>query len=295
MPVELGDDEKAIYERLVRSFNQCTGPFGSLNSTFQLLLRLRQVCDHGRDLLPTKISVWLDQSSFDSNDSVLYTSYCDNCGDPIGDGQDPNHVSLSQICDRCQEPTAYSCSVNKEHSLSRMAYRPSSKVKALLRALSQDRESHQSTSGSPVLKSIVFSEWLTMLNLVAKALDIDGYSFERYDGHMSPTQREKALANFRNDPKCHVLLATLKSAGVGIDLSVASRVHLLEPGWNPMLEQQALDRVHRLGQTREVITKANVEAAARLALIRRQYSRQPKAVYLRHTEGSENENCLEGL
>lgn len=54
-----------------------------------------------------------------------------------------------------------------------------------------------------------------MLNLVAKALDIEGYSFERYDGRMSSTQRDKALAKFRDDRKCHILLATLKSAGVG--------------------------------------------------------------------------------
>lgn len=155
MPVELDEDEKVIYERLVRSFIRCTGPLGSPNSTFQLLLRLRQVCDHGRDLLPAKILVWLDQSSFDSSDFVLYTSYCDNCGEPVGDGQDPNHVSLSQLCERCQETPVRSGSVNKEHPLSRTTYRPSSKVKALLRILGQDKERQQSTSEGPVLKRSV--------------------------------------------------------------------------------------------------------------------------------------------
>ncbi|KAF4958479.1 hypothetical protein FGADI_2402 [Fusarium gaditjirri] len=251
MPIELDGDEKSIYDRLVRSFVRCTGPFGSPNSTFQLLLRLRQVCDHGRDLLPSKILVWLDQGSSNPSDPVLYTSYCDGCGKPIGDGQGLSHPGLSQICKKCQEPPIFSGSVSKEDSFNRTTYRASSKVKVLLQTLGQDKEQDQST----LVGSIIFSEWLSMLNLVAKALAINGYSFERYDGRMSPAQRDKALSKFRDDPQCHVLLATLKSAGVGIDLSVASRVHLLEPGWNPMLEQQALDRVHRLGQARQVIVR----------------------------------------
>jgi len=59
---------------------------------------------------------------------------------------------------------------------------------------------------------------------------------------------------FREDISCNVLLASLGSAAVGLDLTAACQVHLIEPSWNPMLERQALDRVHRLGQENPVHT-----------------------------------------
>jgi len=92
-----------------------------------------------------------------------------------------------------------------------------------------------------------------MLDLVETALRTVGLQFQRIDGSKSLQCRKQALHQFRTDPSCTILLATLGSAGVGLDLTAASQVHLLEPGWNPMLERQALDRVHRIGQTRNVL------------------------------------------
>ncbi|KAI4205531.1 MAG: hypothetical protein LQ350_000310 [Teloschistes chrysophthalmus] len=73
------------------------------------------------------------------------------------------------------------------------------------------------------------------------------------DGTMSSTSRAKTLRTFRNDNDIRVLLATISCGGVGLDLTAASRAFIIEPQWNPMSESQALDRVHRLGQTKEVI------------------------------------------
>lgn len=74
------------------------------------------------------------------------------------------------------------------------------------------------------------------------------------DGTLSATKRENVLRAFRIDPGIKVLLATIACGGVGLDLTAASRAYIIEPQWNPMSESQALDRVHRLGQTNEVIT-----------------------------------------
>ncbi|KAF4304701.1 hypothetical protein GTA08_BOTSDO08382 [Botryosphaeria dothidea] len=92
-----------------------------------------------------------------------------------------------------------------------------------------------------------------MLDQIGKALHANGFRFERIDGSKPDTQRRAALKNFRNKPDCCVLLASIGSAGVGLDHTVASRVHLMEPQWSPMAEEQALDRVLRMGQTRDVV------------------------------------------
>ncbi|KAI8718206.1 hypothetical protein NCS52_00598800 [Fusarium sp. LHS14.1] len=102
-------------------------------------------------------------------------------------------------------------------------------------------------------ESVVFSHWAKMLDLVQIALRQSGYSYERIDGQKSLRQRHGAISKFNNNPACTVLLATIGSAGEGIDLTSANYVHLMEPHWNPMAEEQAMARVHRIGQLRPVI------------------------------------------
>ncbi|KAH6962305.1 SNF2 family N-terminal domain-containing protein [Ilyonectria sp. MPI-CAGE-AT-0026] len=278
-PVELNTEEREIYDLLKRSCIRAMGPFGSTRSTFQLITRLRQVCNHGRDLLPEEIRQWLKKNTLGNEDAILRAGYCENCEGTMDDDEDATHRWLPcfhQVCAACQKIRSNAdeqheafcpiCSVSQSSSRSRLGkiqeppspnactYRASSKVTALLQNLARDRDAHICNPGDTPVKSIIFSEWIGMLDLVVQALRIDNISFQRIDGRKSLAQRNRALNTFRNDPSCNVLLATLGSAGVGIDLSVASRVHLIEPGWNPKLEEQALDRVHRLGQTREVVT-----------------------------------------
>lgn len=71
---------------------------------------------------------------------------------------------------------------------------------------------------------------------------------------MSAASRARVLRAFRSDPGIKVLLATISCGGIGLDLTVASRAYIMEPQWNPMSESQALDRIHRLGQLKEVQT-----------------------------------------
>ncbi|KAF5574949.1 helicase-like transcription factor [Fusarium subglutinans] len=116
--------------------------------------------------------------------------------------------------------------------------------------------SNKNMQRSLMMISVVFSYWTKMLDLVQHALLQAGFLCERIDGQYSIKQRENALTKFAIDPCCTVMLATFGSGGEGIDLTSANCVHLLEPHWNPMAEEQAIARVHRIGQQRQVtVTK----------------------------------------
>ena len=113
----------------------------------------------------------------------------------------------------------------------------------------------------PPLKSVVFSQWTAMLDLVEAALKREPkfapgsgrYGYTRLDGGMSADERMKALKRFRDDKSMRVFLMSLKTGGVGLNLTAARRVYLLDPWFNPATEEQAMDRVHRLGQEQPVI------------------------------------------
>ncbi|KAM7189881.1 SNF2 family N-terminal domain containing protein [Rhypophila sp. PSN 637] len=81
-----------------------------------------------------------------------------------------------------------------------------------------------------------------------------GFVAVRIDGRKSLKDRKNALSRFKSDPTCTVMLVSIGSAGEGVDFTSATCVHLLEPHWNPMVEAQAVDRVHRIGQHRPVTT-----------------------------------------
>ncbi|KAH7171251.1 DNA repair and recombination protein RAD5C [Dactylonectria macrodidyma] len=103
-------------------------------------------------------------------------------------------------------------------------------------------------------KCIIFSAWKRTLNLVECLFTENGITYCRVDGSISSIgRRKKILFDFQERADMRVLLMTLGTGAVGLnDLSVASRVHLLEPQWNPSVERQAIGRVIRLGQEREV-------------------------------------------
>ncbi|KAH8892451.1 hypothetical protein GQ53DRAFT_861762 [Thozetella sp. PMI_491] len=102
-------------------------------------------------------------------------------------------------------------------------------------------------------KSIVFSFWKKTLDIVQDMLVNQGVSFCRVDGSLSPSKRRTVLKRFQENPSISVLLMTLGTGAVGLNnLSVANRVHLLEPQWNPSVETQAIGRVLRLGQGKQV-------------------------------------------
>jgi SNF2 family DNA or RNA helicase len=100
------------------------------------------------------------------------------------------------------------------------------------------------------LEIVVFSQYLGMLDLMAAHCERLGVGFASLRG--STVDREAPVARFRDDPNCRVFLASLKAGGVGIDLTRASVVLHYDRWWNRAREDQATDRVHRIGQQRGV-------------------------------------------
>ncbi|KAF4311501.1 SNF2-related protein [Botryosphaeria dothidea] len=103
-------------------------------------------------------------------------------------------------------------------------------------------------------KSVVFSFWTKSLDMVERALQMVEIESVRFDGRVSARDREEALRRLRDDPQARVLLITTSCGAVGLDLTAASRAYLLEPQWNPTTEDQALARIHRMGQKNPVTT-----------------------------------------
>ncbi|KPM37325.1 hypothetical protein AK830_g9236 [Neonectria ditissima] len=104
------------------------------------------------------------------------------------------------------------------------------------------------------VKSIVFSTWRTTLDVLEVGLNEASITTLRFDGKVPQKDRKNVIDRFRKDPSVRVLLLTLSCGAVGLTLTAASYAFLMEPHWNPTIEDQALARIHRLGQKREVTT-----------------------------------------
>lgn len=101
-------------------------------------------------------------------------------------------------------------------------------------------------------KTLVFSQFLGMLGLIRDRLTEQGIVFEYFDGSTAPQERERAIQNFQHNDQCRVFLISLKAGGVGLNLTAADYVYIVDPWWNPAVEQQAIDRTHRIGQTKNI-------------------------------------------
>jgi superfamily II DNA or RNA helicase len=119
----------------------------------------------------------------------------------------------------------------------------SSKVDRLLEALSE--------AAADGHKALVFSQWTRLLDLIEPHLDAAGIRYTRLDG--STTDRGKIVNQFQADGGPEVMLVSLKAGGTGLNLTAADHVFLVDPWWNPAVEEQAADRAHRIGQERPVM------------------------------------------
>ncbi len=118
-------------------------------------------------------------------------------------------------------------------------------------------------------KSVVFFNYIAGLELVGAELDKLGINFETMTGSTSTAARKKIVTRFQNDPGCMVLLMTLKVGGVGLNLTAADTVYIFEPWWNRAAEEQAINRLHRIGQkatvtSYSIITIGTIEEKIRL-------------------------------
>jgi superfamily II DNA or RNA helicase len=101
-------------------------------------------------------------------------------------------------------------------------------------------------------KALIFSQFTSLLSIVCGRLTEAGIRYEYLDGRTR--DRQKRVERFQGDPECPVFVISLKAGGVGLNLTAADYVFLLDPWWNPAVEAQAVDRAHRIGQQRQVFT-----------------------------------------
>ncbi|CAK7909147.1 DNA repair protein Rad16p [[Candida] anglica] len=133
-------------------------------------------------------------------------------------------------------------------------WRSSTKIEALVEELYKLR------SDRHTIKSIVFSQFTSMLDLVEWRLKRAGFSTVKLQGSMSPQQRDNSIRYFMENTHVEVFLVSLKAGGVALNLCEASQVFLMDPWWNPSVEWQSMDRVHRIGQKRPIrITRFCIE------------------------------------
>jgi|SRR5579871_65438 len=119
---------------------------------------------------------------------------------------------------------------------------PSAKLELLMEQLSELREEgHQ---------ALVFSQFTSLLAIVRQRLETAGVKYEYLDG--ATRNRQERVDAFQNNKDCTVFLISLKAGGLGLNLTAAEYVFLLDPWWNPAVEAQAVDRAHRIGQERLV-------------------------------------------
>lgn len=112
--------------------------------------------------------------------------------------------------------------------------------------------SREITENTGKHKVLIFSQFLGMLGLIRQELEKQKIPFVYFDGSTSATDREKAIQAFQNDEDCRVFLISLKAGGIGLNLTAADYVYIVDPWWNPAVEQQAIDRTHRIGQTKNI-------------------------------------------
>ncbi|XP_074276766.1 putative SWI/SNF-related matrix-associated actin-dependent regulator of chromatin subfamily A member 3-like 1 [Silene latifolia] len=281
--VELMQEERELYDRMEEEAKQVVKNYINIGNVtrnyttvLSIILRLRQIstdvalCPHDiKSLLPAdnvqdvsnnpelleKMMLLLqDSEDFDCpicisppTDAVITCCahiYCRSCIIKTLKRTKPS-------CPMCRHPISESdlyTAPPSENSTTGTSSKLSSKVSVLLKLLSESKDK------SGVAKSVVFSQFRKMLLLLEEPLKAAGFKTLRLDGTMSAKKRAQVIETFHTSESSSptVLLASLKASGTGINLTAASVVYLLEPWWNPATEEQAMDRVHRIGQKKDV-------------------------------------------
>ncbi|KIW09188.1 uncharacterized protein PV09_00118 [Verruconis gallopava] len=273
------DFSSSIMTNSTRKFDTYVAQGVMLNNyanIFGLIMQMRQVANHP-DLITRK--------SAEGGQNVLVCSICDEpaeeaiksrcqgnkchfCRACVKSYIQTCEASGSEAdCPRCHVPLSVDWEqpeiiqdedeVKKSSIINRINmenWTSSTKIEMLVYDLYKLR------SRKRTLKSIVFSQFTSMLQLIDWRLRRAGFNTVMLDGSMTPVQRQRSIDYFMNNPDVEVFLVSLKAGGVALNLTEASRVFIVDPWWNPAAEWQSADRCHRIGQTRPcVITRLVIE------------------------------------
>ncbi|AAS51574.2 ADL345Cp [Eremothecium gossypii ATCC 10895] len=269
---------RSLYSDSKRQYNTYVESGVVLNNyanIFTLLTRMRQLADHpdlvlkrlpGNEIVGVIVCQLCVDEAEDAIESKCRHKFCRLCireyiDSFVGRSADLTcpvcHIALS--IDLAQPALEIDEEMFKKQSIvNRLGlqgnWRSSTKIEALLEELYNLR------SSTRTIKSIVFSQFTSMLDLVEWRLKRAGFQTAKLQGSMTPTQRAETINYFMDNVHCEVFLVSLKAGGVALNLCEASQVFILDPWWNPSVEWQSGDRVHRIGQHRPVkITRFCIE------------------------------------
>ncbi|KAK0727235.1 SNF2 family N-terminal domain-containing protein [Lasiosphaeria miniovina] len=236
---------------------------------FGLIMQMRQVADHpdlilkknsegGQNVLVCNIC---DEPAEDAIRSRCKHDFCRACAKSyLNSSPNPNcpqcHIPLSMDLEQ-PEIEQDEALVKKSSIINRIKmenWTSSSKIELLVHEL------HRLRSDNTSHKSIIFSQFTTMLQLIEWRLRRAGITTVMLDGSMTPAQRQASIEHFMRNVDVECFLVSLKAGGVALNLTEASRVFIVDPWWNPAAEWQSADRCHRIGQTRPCsITRLCIE------------------------------------
>mmetsp|Transcript_6298 Transcript_6298/g.9662 ORF Transcript_6298/g.9662 Transcript_6298/m.9662 type:complete len:1065 (-) Transcript_6298:90-3284(-) len=166
--------------------------------------------------------------------------FCPSCDKRIDKGDIITEKNIVELKDKRTEMDKKQLEAIKSSN-----YR-STKVRTLIQALQKIGQVDRS------FKAVIFSQFTSMLDIVHSALTKEGYKCSRIDGRMSSQNRKRNIQDFAQNPSCKIFLISLKAGGMGLNLTAANTVFLLDPWWNPAAEDQAVARIHRCGQNKPV-------------------------------------------
>ncbi|KAI8963341.1 SNF2 family N-terminal domain-containing protein [Daldinia sp. FL1419] len=288
--IKFRDDEKKRYDALLsettevleayhrrrRGQNNRQGPQIRFTSVLEKLLRLRQLCCHWTlcgdrvkdvlrplenkaivDFTPENLKI-LQQALLAANNEGEECPICTDaisihdpvitaCKHRFGKPCIARALEMDDRCPMCRQPLTLEATVGLEPVDLDGKFNGdtrSSKTEALEKILKARLE-------DPKSKVVIFSQWTSFLEIIAKLLDEAGYKYCRIEGCMTASRRDQAIEALNSDPDTRIMLASLAASGVGLNLVAADTVILVDSWWAPAIEDQAIDRVHRLGQTRE--------------------------------------------
>ncbi|KAJ7746472.1 SNF2 family N-terminal domain-containing protein [Mycena maculata] len=209
-----------------------------------LILRLRQACDH-----PYLVLNSYGDDTEDISSDLAPNMFKDMDVDDNDDGRPKCHVCTSRTPPRRTGPGhCINCAAFKVQAENlNSPIRASAKIRTIVRLL---KAIGQVSGGQE--KTVIFSQFSAMLDVLEPFLMAIGVDFVRYDGAMSPKERKEALTEIATNPRKTVILVSLKAGGVGLNLTACNHVILVDMWWNPAVEEQAYDQTHRVGQTRDV-------------------------------------------
>ncbi|NXO20309.1 TTF2 factor, partial [Cisticola juncidis] len=229
-PFEKVAQEFGVSQKEFLAGSQSASQVSSTVHVLSMLLRLRQCCCH-----LSLLKGALDQVNLKSEGLAL------SIEEQLG------ALTLSELQTSDSKSTVYLNDTAFQPDIFNIT-RESTKIAQLLAEL-KTIQSH-----SEPQKSVVVSQWTSMLKVVAVHLQRLGLKFATVDGSVNPKQRMDVVEEFNNNPKGpQVMLVSLLAGGVGLNLTGGNHLFLLDMHWNPALEDQACDRIYRVGQQKDVV------------------------------------------